>query len=80
LLVRFLVEAMFSASAHAAQLLVSPHWHDGLALAMSEKLRKLLRRRDDPNWPKPIRIGGPGGALRYKAQEVKDWIESQPRV
>jgi predicted DNA-binding transcriptional regulator AlpA len=38
------------------------------------------KRRDDPNWPKPIRIGGPGGALRYKAQEVKDWVERQPRV
>lgn len=57
-------------------------WTEREVMAYTRYSRPTLarKRRDDPNWPKPIRIGGPGGALRYKAQEVKDWVERQPRV
>lgn len=42
--------------------------------------RHSVRRymRSDPDFPKPIRLSA--GCVRWRAEEVTDWLESRPRV
>ncbi len=47
-------------------------------------LYRIMRRKDSP-FPRPLKLGGQpgrsgGGTVRWRADEVEEWIRTRPRA
>lgn len=40
----------------------------------TQSIRRMIR---DGRFPKPIRVGGPGSALRFRQDEVEAWLAAK---